>query len=102
MEAGTECSDFHSLTMVKKLIAVSKIITEHVTPVLSADGGNIELVDLTFDKEVSSEDSPIFVIVRYQGHCASCPSAETHTLQFIERTLRDKLRCENIIVRAVP
>ncbi len=55
-------------------------IMELIRPVIQADGGDVELVDVT-DKGV--------VHVRFHGACVGCPSS-TMTLQMgIERNLRD-------------
>ncbi len=52
-----------------------------IRPMLQADGGNIELVDI--------EDG--YVKVRLQGACGSCP-ASTMTLKMgVERILRQNL-----------
>ncbi len=55
---------------------------EKVRPALQADGGDVELVDVTEGGDVS---------VRLQGHCKGCPMAQM-TLSFhIERILRDSV-----------
>lgn len=53
-----------------------------IRPAVQADGGDIELVDVTGDGVVQ---------IRFHGACHGCPSA-TMTLQMgIERNLRDKI-----------
>ncbi len=53
-----------------------------IRPAVQADGGDIELVDVTADGEVS---------IRFHGACHGCPSS-TMTLQMgIERNLREKV-----------
>jgi len=57
-------------------------VLELVRPALQADGGDVELVDVTDDGIVS---------VRLTGACGSCPMSTTTLKMGIERTLRDKL-----------
>ena len=57
-------------------------VLDRVRPFLQADGGDIELVDVTGEGVVS---------IRFHGACHGCPSS-TMTLQHgIERNLRDKI-----------
>jgi Fe-S cluster biogenesis protein NfuA len=60
---------------------VEKALNE-VRPMLAADGGNVELVDVTEDGVVK---------VRLTGACGHCPMS-TYTLkQGIEQNLKDKI-----------
>jgi len=53
-----------------------------IRPAVQADGGDIELVDVTTDGVVQ---------IRFHGACHGCPSS-TMTLQMgIERNLREKV-----------
>ena len=53
-----------------------------IRPAVQADGGDIELVDVTSDGVVQ---------IRFHGACHGCPSS-TMTLQMgIERNLREKI-----------
>jgi Fe-S cluster biogenesis protein NfuA len=53
-----------------------------IRPAVQADGGDIELVDVTAD---------CIVQIRFHGACHGCPSS-TMTLQMgIERNLREKI-----------
>jgi NifU-like protein len=83
--------DFGSMTMVRKLKAVEKVFVENLRPMLAADGGDVELVDL---KEA---DGVWEVYIEYKGACMGCPSAGTNTLSAIEALLKQKLG-ENIKV----
>jgi Fe-S cluster biogenesis protein NfuA len=60
---------------------VTKIIDE-IRPMLQADGGDVELVDV--------EDSGV-VKLRLQGACAGCPGAQMTLKNGIERMLREKV-----------
>lgn len=53
-----------------------------VRPALQADGGDVELVDVTDDGIVS---------VRLTGACGSCPMSTMTLKMGIERTLRERL-----------
>jgi len=60
---------------------VEKVL-EEVRPALRADGGNVELVDITEDGVVK---------VRLIGACGCCPMS-TYTLKLsIEKTLKEKI-----------
>lgn len=55
---------------------------DEIRPVLQADGGNVELVDVTKEGVVK---------VRLTGACGSCPMS-THTLKLgIEQKLKEKV-----------
>jgi len=55
---------------------------EKARPALQADGGDVELVDVTQDGEVS---------IRLLGHCKGCPLAQMTVSHHIERILRDSV-----------
>jgi NifU-like protein len=86
-----ETPDFSSMTLIRKLRAVEKVFNESLRPMLAADGGDVELVDL---KEVGGVWQ---VYIQYRGACQGCPSAGTNTLAAIEAILKQKLG-ENIKV----
>jgi len=53
-----------------------------VRPALQADGGDVELVDVTDDGVVS---------VKLTGACGSCPMSTMTLKMGIEKTLKDKV-----------
>jgi Fe-S cluster biogenesis protein NfuA len=57
-------------------------ILDMIRPALQADGGDVELVDVTTDGIVS---------VKLTGACGSCPMSTMTLKMGIERTLRDKV-----------
>lgn len=57
-------------------------VLELVRPALQADGGDVELVDVTEDGTVS---------VRLKGACGSCPMSTMTLKMGIEKTLREKV-----------
>ncbi len=60
---------------------VAKVI-EEVRPMLQADGGDVELVEVTEAGVVK---------LRLQGACAGCPGAQMTLKNGIERMLREKV-----------
>jgi Fe-S cluster biogenesis protein NfuA len=70
--------------------SIAKVLKEEIRPNLQADGGDIELVEVTDDGEVR---------VRLTGACSGCPFSAM-TLAFgVERTLRDRVP---EVVKVVP
>jgi len=57
-------------------------VLELVRPALQADGGDVELIDVTEDGIVS---------VRLKGACGSCPMATMTLKMGIERTLKQRI-----------
>lgn len=70
---------------------VQKVIDE-IRPNLQADGGDIELVDVTADGVVK---------VRLKGACSGCPGAAMTLKMGVERVLKSRIpqvqRIENVI-----
>ncbi|MBI4678341.1 MAG: iron-sulfur cluster assembly scaffold protein [Elusimicrobia bacterium] len=86
LRAGLASDDFASMTSVRKMKAVEKVLDESVRGMLAGDGGDVELVDL--------KDTPegVEIYIAYHGACRGCPSAGTGTLSAIEGVLKQKLR----------
>lgn len=57
-------------------------VLDLIRPALQADGGDVELVDVTDDGIVS---------VKLTGACGSCPMSTMTLKMGIERTLRERL-----------
>ena len=57
-------------------------VLEKVRPQLQADGGDVELVDITEDNVVQ---------LRLQGACAGCPMSQMTLKNGIERTLKQEV-----------
>ncbi len=53
-----------------------------IRPAVQADGGDIELVDVRTDGQVS---------IRFHGACLGCPSSHMTLQHGIERNLREKV-----------
>ncbi len=60
---------------------VKKIIETEIAPALKMDGGNIELIGV--------EDG--VVKVKLQGACAGCPMSQMTLINFVEKTLKQKV-----------
>ena len=61
---------------------VQKIIDDEIAPRLAADGGGIELVEVTEDGVVK---------VKLQGACQGCPGARMTLQMGVEKVLKDAL-----------
>lgn len=57
-------------------------VLDTVRPALQADGGDVELVDVTAENEVQ---------LRLQGHCKGCPMSQMTLALVIERTLKEQI-----------
>lgn len=60
---------------------VEQVLSE-IRPALQADGGNVELVDVTDEGVVK---------VRLQGACGSCPMSQMTLKMGIEKKLKEKI-----------
>ena len=57
-------------------------VIEKIRPALQADGGDVELVEVTDDGIVK---------VKLQGACAGCPMSQMTLKNGIERTLKEEV-----------
>lgn len=80
-----DTKDFKKMTLIQKHNAIEKVLTEEVRPMLAADGGSLEVVDI---KENADKTD---VYIRYLGACHGCPSATTGTLYAIQAYLSQKV-----------
>ncbi|MDC7227961.1 MAG: iron-sulfur cluster assembly scaffold protein [Spirochaetales bacterium] len=76
---------FADMTLIQKHKEVDKTITESILPILNADGGSVEVVDM---KDV---DGFTDVFISYKGACAGCAASRTGTYEAIADTLRNKV-----------
>jgi len=60
---------------------VEKVLAQ-VRPMLQADGGNVELIDVTGEGKVS---------VRLSGACGGCPMSQMTLKMGIERKLKEEI-----------
>jgi NifU-like protein len=82
--AKNEPVDFNSLNLVQKISAIQKVIDSKISPALAADGGGIELVDLTDN----------VIKVKLQGACAGCPSSMATLKGFVEQVFQQEVAAE--------
>jgi Fe-S cluster biogenesis protein NfuA len=61
---------------------VQQVLTDQIAPRLQADGGNIELVEVTEDNIVK---------VKLVGACAGCPGAQMTLRMGVERLLKEAI-----------
>ncbi len=67
------------LTNIQKIKLIEETMNTEVRPLLRADGGDIELVDVEGDG----------VIVQMRGTCAKCPSSPVTAKELVEKKLRE-------------
>ena len=65
-------------------------VLEQVRPTLQADGGDVELVDVTADGIVK---------VRLKGACGSCPMSTVTLKMGIERAMKEKIPGVNEVIQ---
>lgn len=58
------------------------LIIDKIRPALEADGGDLELIEVTEDGTVK---------VKLQGACGSCPMSQLTLKMFIEKTLKQEV-----------
>lgn len=69
------------LTATQKILKISKVIEQQISPELQKDGGDIEFIDLDGNK----------VKVRLTGMCQGCKNSRMTIKTFVESILRDKV-----------
>ncbi len=81
----SDTKPFGELNIIGKHKAIEQLLDEEVRPHLAADGGNVEVVD------IGNEGERTLVSLAYSGACRNCAGAQSVTLGFIEKTLRERL-----------
>ncbi len=82
---------FSELTLIQKHKAVEKVIEQFILPILNADGGSVEVVDM------KEEEGSTAVYIRYQGACQGCAASSTGTYEVISDTLKQKVDTSIIV-----
>jgi NifU-like protein len=80
-----EVGDFGSMNLIQRHRVIEKALDDKVRPLLAADGGSLEVVD------IRESEGTLNVYIRYLGACRGCISSTKGTLQFIEHMLRQEL-----------
>ena len=70
-----------TLTTTQKILKISKVIEQQISPELQKDGGDIEFIDLDGNK----------VKVKLTGMCQGCKNAKMTIKSFVESILKDKV-----------
>ena len=78
-------TDFKSMNLIQKHKAVEKVMAAAIRPMLAADGGSVEVVDM------KEQDGGTVVYISYGGACAGCAASLTGTLAGIQDQLREGL-----------
>lgn len=75
------------LTNLQKIQLIQRTISEQIRPLLKADGGDIDLIDVEGSK----------VIVAFRGMCSKCPTAEFTMKDVVEARLREFVSSDIVV-----
>ncbi|MDY0258722.1 Fe-S cluster assembly protein NifU [Desulfovibrio sp.] len=78
------------MTNVQRMQLVLKTIEEEIKPLLAADGGDIELVDV----------DGLRVVVSLRGRCAQCRSSDVTIRDLVQRLLREHVEPDLVVEEA--
>ena len=78
------------MTNVQRMQLVLKTIEEEIKPLLAADGGDIELVDV----------DGLRVVVSLRGRCAQCRSSDVTIRDLVQRLLREHVEPDIVVEEA--
>jgi NifU-like protein len=90
----TEKKSFKDMTVIQKHQLIEKVLDAKVRPVLTRDGGSVEVVDIVNDA------GSVVVKISYGGSCSGCASADTGTLSLIEGILTEEIDPSIVVERA--
>ena len=76
-----------TMTITQKILKISKVLEQQISPQLQKDGGNVELVDV---------DGNI-VKVKLIGMCSGCKNASMTLKNFVETILKEKVDAKIIV-----
>lgn len=74
--------------ITETLKKINEILDLSIRPALQGDGGDLQIV--------SYQDKVLTIF--YQGACGGCPSSTAGTLKAIEKTLRDQVDPEIVVI----
>ncbi len=75
------------MTNVQRMQKVLKVIEEEIQPLLAADGGDIELIDVDGKR----------VQVALRGRCSQCRSSEVTIRNLVEKKLREHVEPDLVV-----
>jgi NifU-like protein len=78
------------MSTIQKIKLIEETLEKEIKPMLRADGGDLELIDIEGDR----------VMVALRGMCSSCPSAELTLKKYVESKLKEFVS-EDIVVEEV-
>ncbi|MBW1893876.1 MAG: Fe-S cluster assembly protein NifU [Deltaproteobacteria bacterium] len=78
-EEGSDRKKPARMTNIQKIKLVEEILEREIKPVLSKDGGDIELIDLEGDN----------VFVKMLGACAGCQTSQVTLKNFVQTKIRE-------------
>jgi NifU-like protein len=79
-----------ALTMLQKIDKIRDVIQKDIRPILVADGGDCELVD------ISGND----VYIKFTGHCKGCAFSNLTLISVVEKKLKEKVS-QQIVVKTI-
>jgi NifU-like protein len=85
VQESLKAGSFREMGIVQKLKAIEKVLGEEIKPMLEADGGSLEVVD------IKESDGFTDIYINYIGACRGCPASSTGTLFAIQNYLAEKL-----------
>lgn len=89
--AGKGAAPVKKLTNIQKITMTQETIERVIRPILQADGGDIELIDVDGDR----------VMVSFRGSCAACSGSKVTLKSTVEAKLRE-LVADSLIVEEIP
>jgi len=69
------------MTNIQRMHLIESVMDQDIRPILQADGGNIQLVDI----------EKTLVTVKFMGMCSSCPSSKATLENLVEAKLKEKV-----------
>ena len=79
--------DAPRMTNLQKIKRIEETVEKEIRPLLQADGGDVELIDVDGDR----------VIVALRGMCAGCPSASLTLKNAVEAKLRERVSADLVV-----
>jgi len=80
------------ISNIQKIKLIEETLEKEIKPMLRADGGDIELIDIEGDR----------VIVALRGMCSSCPSAEFTLKKYVESKIKEFVSEDIVVEEAKP
>jgi NifU-like protein len=85
--AASEPKNNAPLTMLQKIDRIREVIQKDIRPILTADGGDCELID------VNGND----VTIKFIGHCKGCAFSNLTLISVVEKKLKEKVSQQLVV-----